>query len=149
MRRNNADIPDIYFTSLDAAGIPPTLVLNQTVKTKDIGSWVNFKIWTSEAAKIIHAGSADYGSVRNLVKTSNRPVSKVRHFLNSLTSYTNLTLATREIKKTKAFDRFRNDMWCMDIAYVDELAKDINGLGYPPVPQDLFDRTIDPKGTKT
>ena len=44
LRRKNADIPDIYFTLLDAAGISPTLILNQYVKAKERGSWVPFKI---------------------------------------------------------------------------------------------------------
>ena len=38
MRRKNADIPDIYFTLLDAAGISPTLILNQHAKAKERGS---------------------------------------------------------------------------------------------------------------
>ena len=44
LRRKNADVPDIYFTLLDAAGVSPTLILNQNAKTKEIGSWVPFKI---------------------------------------------------------------------------------------------------------
>ena len=44
LRRRNADIPDIYFTLLDAAGISPTLILNQNAKAKERGSWVPFKI---------------------------------------------------------------------------------------------------------
>ena len=51
LRRKNADVPDIYFTLLDAAGISPTLILNQNAKAKERGSWVPFKIWTSESAK--------------------------------------------------------------------------------------------------
>ena len=35
LRRNNADLPDIYFTLLDAAGISPSLVFNQNAKAKD------------------------------------------------------------------------------------------------------------------
>ena len=42
--RKNADIPDIYFTLPDAAGISPTLILNQNAKAKEGGSWVPFKI---------------------------------------------------------------------------------------------------------
>ena len=42
-RRKNADVPDIYFTLLDAAGISPVLVFNQNAKAKDRGSWVPFK----------------------------------------------------------------------------------------------------------
>ena len=42
--RKNADVPDIYFTLLDAAGISPSLVFNQNAKAKDRGSWVPFKV---------------------------------------------------------------------------------------------------------
>ena len=49
----------------------------------------------------------------------------------------------------KAFARFKNEIWCMDMAYVDKLAKDNKGLKYLVVRQDLFDRTVDAKGTKT
>ena len=44
LRRKNADVPDIYFTLLDAAGISPSLVFNQNAKAKDTGSWVPFKV---------------------------------------------------------------------------------------------------------
>ena len=44
LRRKNADVPDIYFTLLDAAGLSPTLILNQNAKAKERGSWVPFKI---------------------------------------------------------------------------------------------------------
>ena len=43
-RRKNADVLDIYFTLLDAAGITPTLVLNQNAKAKERGSWDLSKI---------------------------------------------------------------------------------------------------------
>ena len=49
----------------------------------------------------------------------------------------------------RAFGRFRNEIWCMDLAYVDKLAKDNNGGKYLLVRQDLFDRTVNAKGMKT
>ena len=49
----------------------------------------------------------------------------------------------------KAFARFTNETWCMDLAYVDKLANDNNGVKYLLVRQDLFDRTVDAKGMKT
>ena len=49
----------------------------------------------------------------------------------------------------KAFARFKNEIWCIDLAYVDKLAKDNNGVKYILVRQDLFDRTVDAKGMKT
>ena len=44
LRRKNTDVPDIYFILLDAAGLSPTLILNQNAKAKERGSWVSFKI---------------------------------------------------------------------------------------------------------
>ena len=44
LRRKNVDVPDIYFTLLDAAGISPSLDFNQNAKAKDRASWVPFKI---------------------------------------------------------------------------------------------------------
>ena len=69
-----------------------------------------------------------YGSVRNLVKASNLSVSKTRQFLHSKPSYTKLTLATRTFKRMKAFARFKSEILCMDLAHVDKLAKDNNGV---------------------
>ena len=36
LRRKNAEVPDIYFTLLDAAGISPTLILNQNARAKEM-----------------------------------------------------------------------------------------------------------------
>ena len=49
----------------------------------------------------------------------------------------------------KAFARFKNETWCMDLAYKEKLAKDEDVVKYLPVPQDLFDRTVAAKGIKT
>ena len=44
-------------------------------------------------------GAAAYGSVRNLAKTCRLPVSKVRQFLNSKTSFTEFNLAARNSRE--------------------------------------------------
>ena len=49
----------------------------------------------------------------------------------------------------RAFARFKNEIWCMDLAYVGKLAKENNGVKYLLVRQDLFDRTVNAKGMKT
>ena len=72
----------------------------------------------------------------------------MKQFLHSKPSYTKFTLATRKFKRMKAFARFKNEIWCMDLAYVDELAKDNNGVKYLLVRQELFDRTVDARGLK-
>ena len=75
-------------------------------------------------------GGAAYGSMRNLVKASNLSVSKVRQFLHLKPSNTKFTLATRKFKRMKAIARFKNEIWCMYLAYVDKVAKDKNGVKY-------------------
>ena len=49
----------------------------------------------------------------------------------------------------RAFARFKNEIWCMDLAYVDKLAKNNNDVKYSLSRQDLFDRTVDAKEMKT
>ena len=49
----------------------------------------------------------------------------------------------------RAFTRFSNEIWCIHHAYVDKLAKEDNGVRYPLVRQDLFDKTVIAKGMKT
>ena len=93
-------------------------------------------------------GGGAFGFVRNLVKTSILPVSKLRQILHSKSSKTKFTLTTPKCKQTMAFSRLKKELWCMDLAYVDKLAKDKNGVKYLLVCQHLFDRTIDAKGRK-
>ena len=64
-------------------------------------------------------------------------------------TYTKFTLATRKFKRMRAFARYNNEIWCMDLAYVDKLANDNRGIKYFLVRQDVFDKTIDVRGLKT
>ena len=87
--------------------------------------------------------------MRNLVKASNLSVSKVRQFLHSKPSYKKITRATRKFRRMKAFARFKNEIYCMDLAYVDKIAKDNIGVKYLLVRQDLFNRTVDARRMKS
>ena len=117
------------------------------LKTEEAGSLS--KSERQKLQRLYTQGGAAYGSMRNSVKVSNLSLSKVRQLLHSKPSYTKFTLATRKFKRMKAFSIFRNEIWCMDLAYVDKLAKDNNVVKYLLVRQDLFDRTVDAKGMKT
>ena len=145
LRRKNAVIPDIHFTLLDPAGISPSLVFNQNAKAKDTKA----KYERQKLQRLYTQGAAACGSVRNLSKASRLAISKVGQFLYSKTSHTKFTLATRKFKRMRAFPRFRNEIWCMDLAYVDKLAKQNNGVKYLLVRQELFDRIVNAKGMKT
>ena len=49
----------------------------------------------------------------------------------------------------KAIARFKKkENLFKDLAYVDQLAKDKNGVEYPLARQHVVDRTVDAKGTK-
>ena len=116
LRHKKAEVPDLYFILLDATGISPTLILNQMPKLKREEAGSLSKSERQKLQRLYTQGGAAYGSVRNLVKASNLSVSKVRHFLHSKHSYTKFILATRKFKRMKAFARFKNEIWCMDLA---------------------------------
>ena len=117
------------------------------LKIEEAGSLSNYE--RQKLQRLYTQGAAAYGSVRNLAKASRLPVSKVRQFLHSRDSHTKFTLAARKIKGMRAYARFRNEIWCMDLAYVDKLAKENNGVKCLLVRQDLCDRTVNGKGMKT
>ena len=116
------------------------------LKRQDAGSLPKSELLKLQ--RLYTQSGAAYGSVDNRVKASNLPVSKMRPFLHSKPYYTKLTPATRKITKMKAFARFKNEIWCLNLAHIDRLAKDDNGVKYSLVRQDLFDRTVDANGTK-
>ena len=51
-------------------------------------------------------------------------------------------------KRMRAFTRFRNEIGSMDLAYVDKLAKESNGVKYLQVRQGLIDRIVNAKRMK-
>ena len=117
------------------------------LKIEEAGSLSKYE--RQKPQRLYTQGAAAYGSVGNLAKASRLPVSKVRQFLHSKDSFTKFTLAARKFKRMRPFARFRKEIWCMDLAYVDKLAKERNGVKYLLVRQDLFDRTVNAKGMKT
>ena len=84
-----------------------------------------------------------------MAKASRLSVSKVRQILHSKDSYKKFTLAARIVKRMRSFARFRNEIWCLDLAYLDKLAKENSGVKFLLVRQDFFDRTVNAKGMKT
>ena len=117
------------------------------LKIEEAGSLSKYE--RQKLQRLYTQGAAAYGSVRNLSKASRLPVSKVRQFLHSKDFYTKFTLAAQNFKRMRAFARFRNEIWCMDLAYVDKLPKENSGVKYLLVRQELFDRTVTAKGMKT
>ena len=112
----------------------------QKQKIEEAGSLSEYE--RQKLQRLYTQGAAAYGPVRNLAKASRLPVSQVRQFLHSKASYTKFTSASRKFKRMRAFAIFRNEIWCMGLAYVDKLAKENNGVKFLLVRQDFFDRTV-------
>ena len=129
-----------FFILLNPAGKFATLVLNQNAKTneneKKLCSFQNLKGrgctgCTLKVLLLMHL-YAIYPKAFNL------PVSKVRQFLHSKTSFTNFTLAAQRIKRMNVFVWFKNEIWRVDLDFVDKLAKENDGVKYLLVRQALF-----------
>ena len=96
------------------------------LKIEEAGSLSKYE--RQKLHRLYTQGAAAYGSVRNLSKASRLPISKVRQFLHSKDSFTKFTLAAQKFKRMRVFASFRNEIWCMDLAYVDKMAKENNGV---------------------
>ena len=113
LRRQNPDVPDIYFTLLEAAKISPSLVFNQNAKAKDRGRKGPLQSMNvrscRDCIRVVLLLTVLYPSWQ---KASRLPVSKVKQFLHSKAFYTKFTLATPKIKRMRAFARSKTEIWC-------------------------------------
>ena len=87
-QKKNAEVPDMYFTLLDAADITPSLVLNDKGKEKTDETRFRLKNEPQKLQNLYSEGGAPYSSVQILVKTRKSAISKVRQFVPSKTSWT-------------------------------------------------------------
>ena len=147
-RLRNTDVPDIYSNLLALLVYLQLWFWIKMPQPERKEAWFLSKYELQKLQRLHTQGGAAYRSVCILVKASNLSVSNVRQIMLSKPCYTKFTLVTRNIKRMKAFARFKNEIWCMDLAYFDKLARDNNGVMYFLVPQDLNDRTVDAKGLK-
>ena len=70
------------------------------------------------------------------------PKKKVAYFLHSKDSYTKYRHATRHFKRLPAFDKRINEIWCLDLAFMDKLSDSNNGVKYLKVCVDAFSRFV-------
>ena len=68
-------------------------------------------------------GPALFGSVKTLKATTGIPRRKVKHFLHTEPAYTKYRTARRKIPRLKVIVYDINEIWSIDLAYVDKLAK--------------------------
>ena len=115
----------LYLTQL--ASLPTLLSkVMPRVRKKEPGSLS--KSERQNLQRLYTQGFVAYGSARNLTNAAKLFPSKVSKNLHSKTSYTRFTQATPKIKRMRAFARFKIEIWCMDLAYIDKLARDNIGV---------------------
>ena len=81
---------------------------------------------------------AAYGSVQNLQKARGLSKKKVTDFLFGKNSYTKFRQAIRHFKRLPAFAKRINEIWCLDLASVDNFSEFNNGVKFLLICVDLF-----------
>ena len=85
-------------------------------------------------------GPAAYGSARNLQETSKMPKAKIDTFLHQKDAHTKYRQIQRKFPRLKVIAYEINEIWSIDVAYVDKLAKYNNGVKYLLVAVDVLAR---------
>ena len=92
--------------------------------------------------KLYTKGSAAFGSIANLKKTSGLPRSKVVQYLQSKAPYTKYRQFRKTFPRLKAVACRINEIWSVDVAYMDKNAQHNNGVKYLLVAVDVLSRYL-------
>ena len=87
-------------------------------------------------------GRTAYGSIQNFSKARGLSKKKIEMFLKTKTSYTKFGPPIRYFRRLQAFSKNVNEIWCMDLAFVDKSASQNNGVKYSLVAVDIFSRFV-------
>ena len=118
--------------------------LAQVLKVKKMARRIG-KLSTTEQAKLekmYTSGPAAYGSARNLQATSKMPKAKIDTFLQQKDAHTKYRQIQRKFPRLKVIAYEINEIWSIDVAYVDKLAKYNNGVKYLLVAVDVLSRFL-------
>ena len=107
-------------------------------KTEGVGSLS--KSEKANLQRLYKEGKAAFGSVRNLQKMSGLSRGKVISFLHTKNSYRKYRQATRRFRRLPAFAKRINEIWCLDLAFMDKLSEFNNGVKYLLICVDVFSR---------
>ena len=105
----------------------------------------NGRVSTTERRKLeslYTSGPAAYGSSSNLRKASKLSKAKVDSFLQQKNSHTKYRQVKRTFPRLKVIAYDINEIWSIDVAYVDKLSKYNNGVKYLLVAVDVLSRYL-------
>ncbi len=86
--------------------------------------------------------TSTFGSAANLQKTSRLPLSKVLRYLHSNATYTKFKTPVRNFKRLIAVSPAIDEIWSMDLAFVDKLARHNNNVKCLLVAVDVLSRVL-------
>ena len=87
-------------------------------------------------------GPALFGSVNNLIKASNLSRKKVKHFLHTEPAYTKYRTVIRKTPRLKVIVYDVDEIWSLDLAFVDKLAQYNHDVKYLLVAVDCMSRYL-------
>ena len=90
-------------------------------KAKTEGAGFLPKSEKSKLQRLYRDEKAAYGSIKDLQKASGLS-KKIAYFLHSKDSYTRYRHAARHFKRLPAFAKRINEIWCLDLAFMDKLS---------------------------
>ena len=111
-------------------------------KAKTEGAGFLSKSEKAKLQRLYRDGKAAYVSIKNLQKASGLSKKKVADFLHSKDPYTKYRHSTRHHKRLPAFAKRINEIWCLDLAFLDKLSDTNNRVKYLLVCVDVFSRFV-------
>ena len=82
----------------------------------------------AELQRLYRDVKAAYASIKNLQKASGLSKKKFAYFPHSEDSYTKYCHATRHFKRLPGFAKQINEIWCLDLAFMDKLSDTNKGV---------------------
>ena len=99
--------------------------------------------------KLYNKGPAAFGNAKRLSEQSGLPKSKTLHFLHGKATHTKYTNVRRNFQRLKVVAFEINEIWSIDLAYVDKLSKYNDGIKYLLVAVDVLSRYLRVQPIKT
>ena len=87
-------------------------------------------------------GSAAFGSVQNLQKSSNLQSRKVKQFRANKNAHTKYKGFRKNFARLKVIAHDINEIWSLDLSYVDKLSKQNAGIKYLLIAVDCLSRFL-------
>ena len=98
--------------------------------------------------RVYSSSRAAYGSIQNLSKASGLSKER-RKFLQTKISYTKFGPIITRFRRLQAFSKYINEIWCLNLAFLDKLASQNNGVKYLLFAVDIISRFFRVQTRKT